>query len=58
MRQGWASLEDYRDDGSKLVSPDLPDLLPHLRRARFTTFDAAGAEKLASMFKLVSSSGT
>jgi hypothetical protein len=58
MRQGWASLQDYRDDGSKLVSEGLPELLPGLRRARFTTFDAAGAEKLASMFKLVSSSGT
>lgn len=53
MRQGWASLEDYREDGSKLVSPDLPDLIPHLRRARFATLDATGARKLASMFNLV-----
>ncbi len=57
MRQGWALLEDYRDDGSELVSPDLPALLPHLRQARFTTFDTEGAHRLASMFKLVSASG-
>jgi hypothetical protein len=57
MRQGWASLEDYREDGSKLVSPSLPDLLPHLRKARFTTFDAEGAHKLANIFMLVRSIG-
>src|SRR5260370_10180224 len=57
VRAGRALQEEYRGGGAGLGSPGMPALLPHLRQARFTTFDTAGAHTLASMFKLVSASG-
>ena len=52
MRQGWAFLDDARDDGSELVLPGLTELTASLRPGRFTTFDAIGGRGLADLFHL------
>ncbi len=52
MRQGWTFLDDPLDSESKLIVPGLPDLTQYLKPARFATFDAQGARKLAGLFGL------
>jgi hypothetical protein len=52
MRQGWAFLDDYADDGSGLVAPGLVELISSLTAARFASLDAEGGERLAKLFAL------
>jgi hypothetical protein len=51
MRQGWTFLDDITGKDA-MVDERLQKLAPHVRPARFTTFEADGAKKLARLFKL------
>ena len=52
LRQGWAFLDDYSDDGSTLVAPRLVELVSNMTTARFATLDAEGGKRLAKLFAL------
>ena len=52
MRQGWAFLEEPRDEGTSLVMAGLSDLIGMLTPARFTTLAADGGRALIERLQL------
>jgi hypothetical protein len=57
MKQGWTFLDAPEDVGSQLIAPVLLDARDHLTRARFATFNQAGAMLLTQAFALQRNEG-